>query len=258
MDLQPIPIFSDNYVWLLRQGHDAVVVDPGDAGPVRQVLAQGGLQLRAVLITHWHPDHIGGLPQLCDNQDVPVYGPLAEAERIPHLTHPLADGDTVEVLGRRFSVMATPGHTLGHIVYWHDDVLLCGDTLFSAGCGRLFEGTPAQMYASLSRLAALPDSTRIYCTHEYTAANLAFARAVDPDNADLKRYSEQVRELRSHNRPTLPSSLGLEKRVNPFLRCSDNGVRATLKSVLDIEPKDSVAVFAALRAWKDRFVTPKT
>lgn len=253
MDLQPIPIFSDNYVWTLSSGTEAVVVDPGDAEPVLQVLAARGLQLRAILITHWHPDHIGGLPQLLTRYPVPVYGPRAEAEKIRGLSHPLAEGDSVDVLGHRFDVMEVPGHTLGHIAYLHHDILLCGDTLFSAGCGRLFEGTPAQMHTSLSRLASLPAQTRVCCTHEYTAGNLAFALTVEPDNSEVRAHAGQVQAWRAVGQPSLPSSLGLERRINPFLRCDDATVRASAERHAGKSLTDPQAVFAVLRAWKDNF-----
>lgn len=235
MNIFAIPIFTDNYVWTLTEGSDAVLVDPGDAAPVLRELAARQLHLRAILITHWHPDHIGGLKTLCEKYPVPVYGPRAESARIPQLSHPLSEADTVQVLGHEFRVMETPGHTLGHIALFSGDILLCGDTLFSAGCGRLFEGTPQQMHTSLGRLALLADNTRVYCTHEYTAANVAFALSEEPDNPYLQAYAQQVRALRAQGRNTLPSSIGLEKRINPFLHCAD------------------VESFAALRKRKDIF-----
>lgn len=235
MKVFAIPIFQDNYVWVLHQGPEAAVVDPGDAAPVQEALAARGLDLRAILITHWHPDHIGGLPALSAEHRVPVYGPLAEAERIPGLTRTLRGGDSIEVLGARFEVLDLAGHTLGHIGYRSGDVLLCGDTLFSAGCGRLFEGTPEQMWASLSRLAALPPETRVFCTHEYTLANLAFAQALEPDNPDIRAHLTAVKDLRAAGQPSLPSQIALERRINPFLRCRD------------------AAEFAEKRRQKDRF-----
>ena len=252
MKIFPIPIFSDNYVWCLSRGAEAVVVDPGDAAPVQKYLDEAGLKLSAILITHWHPDHIGGLPALITQQAVPVYGPRAELPRIPQLTHTLGEGDVVKVLDVDFRVMEVPGHTLGHIAFQHDRLLLCGDTLFSAGCGRLFEGTPEQMQHSLARFAALPDDTRVYCTHEYTASNLAFALAVEPDNVEVQAYAAEVRALRARNQPTLPSSIGLEKRINPFLRSAEPSVRSAVARQAGAE----APTFAALRRWKDSFKSP--
>lgn len=257
MNIAAIPIFSDNYVWLLSEGADAVVVDPGDAAPVQRALAVQGLSLRAILITHWHADHIGGLAQLLSAHPVPVYGPEAEAERIPALTQALSNGDSIEVLGRRFEVLHVPGHTLGHIAFVHDDILLCGDTLFSAGCGRLFEGTAAQMQASLNRLVQLPENTRVYCTHEYTAANLAFAMVVEPGNTAVQEHARLVQALRKRHLPTLPSSLGLEKRINPFLRCAEPAIHRSVETHCGQQLTDTGAVFASLRRWKDTFTPPK-
>jgi hydroxyacylglutathione hydrolase len=252
IDVHAIPIFTDNYVWILTRGTDAVVVDPGDAGPVLDFLEARQLRLCAVLITHWHPDHIGGLSRLA-SAGVPVLGPAAEAARIPGLTRTVCEGDSVAVLDTEFEVLELPGHTLGHIAYRAGDLLLCGDTLFSAGCGRLFEGTPAQMHASLSRLAALPPQTQVYCTHEYTLANLAFALAVEPDNAELVRYAADIRRRRDAGQPSLPSTIGLERAINPFLR---NDIPAVVKaaSTWSGAPLDDpAAVFATLRRWKDGF-----
>ena len=220
MTVFPIPAFADNYLWLLIEGDEAVVVDPGEAAPVERELAARGLRLTAILVTHWHPDHIGGVTALRKNWDVPVYGPTAEAARIPTLTHLLREGDALTVLGQRFVVWETPGHTLGHIVYVGDGRLFCGDTLFSAGCGRLFEGTPEQMHASLQRLTQLRDDTQVFCTHEYTLSNLAYARTVEPQNAALLDYSARCEALRAKGQPTLPSTIGLERAINPFLRAA--------------------------------------
>jgi len=255
MDIRPIPIFNDNYVWTLSTGADVVVVDPGDAAPVLRELSARGQRLHGILITHWHPDHIGGLPQLLARHPVPVYGPQAEAEKIHGLTHRLAEGHVIEVLGHRFEVMELPGHTLGHIAYRCGDILLCGDTLFSAGCGRLFEGSPAQMYVSLAKLASLPAATRVYCTHEYTVANLAFARTVEPDNADLLRHQLQVEAWRAAGLPSLPSSIGLERRINPFLRCDHPVVRCCAERQAGMPLSSPGEVFAVLRRWKDNFPT---
>ncbi len=259
LELIPVPAFTDNYLWTLVRGGDAVVVDPGDAAPVENALADRGLRLVAILITHHHPDHIGGLKALLAKHQVPVYGPRRENATIRQLTVELVDGNQVDLLGRRFEVIEVPGHTLGHIAYYSaaDDlegpILLCGDTLFSAGCGRLFEGTPAQMHASLSRLAALPPATQIYCTHEYTMSNLAFAQAVEPRNAALLDHVARVRKLRSQNIPSLPSSIELELRINPFLRSDQPSVREAATTRAGHEPVDDVETFATLRAWKDVF-----
>jgi hydroxyacylglutathione hydrolase len=262
--ISAIPAFSDNYIWLLSAGRDAVVVDPGDARPVQAALAARQLDLRAILLTHHHPDHVGGVAALLQAAPLPVYGPRAEAERIGTITEPLDDGDAVTVLGHRFTVIAVPGHTLGHIAYYSpeaiDDgagVLFCGDTLFSVGCGRLFEGSPAQMLGSLQRLAALPGQTRVYCAHEYTSANLAFARVVEPGNVELAAYGERVRGLREQGQPSLPSTIAQERLVNPFLRSDSAAIRDALSEHAlrnhGASAASDVAAFAALRAWKDNF-----
>ncbi len=259
IDVHAIPAFTDNYLWLLVRGSSAVVVDPGDAVPVRATLASKGLNLAGILITHWHPDHIGGLPQLATH-DMPVYGPAAEAPRIPGLTQALKEGDRIEVLGTTFSVLELPGHTLGHIAYYsapsseaENGLLFCGDTLFSAGCGRLFEGTAQQMHAALTRLAALPAQTPVYCTHEYTLSNLAFAWAVEPDNPALRARITAVRELRARNLPSLPTDIGLERASNPFLRVDAPTVRKSAETWAATELATDAQVFAALRRWKDGF-----
>lgn len=240
---------------MLHDDRRALVVDPGEAQPVLTALAQHGLTLAAILVTHHHGDHTGGVDVLRRRTGAQVYGPATED--IPEPLQRLTDGDVVETLGLRLEVMLVPGHTAGHIAYWGqipdaDPVLFCGDTLFSASCGRLFEGTPAQMLASLTRLAALPDATRVCCAHEYTLGSLRFALAVEPDNSALQVYQAQALALRQQLSPTLPSSIGLEKAVNPFLRTH---LPTVVHAVQQIAPKadDPVAVFAALRTWKDKF-----
>jgi hydroxyacylglutathione hydrolase len=258
LQVHAIPTFSDNYVWLLQRGSRAVLVDPGDAAPVQRVLDERGLTLEAILITHHHPDHVGGVAQLVAKQSVPVPGPRAEADKIATLTQLLDDGDEVRVLGTRAQVIAVPGHTLGHIAfYFPDDALLfCGDTLFSGGCGRLFEGTAAQMLASLGRLAALPEDTAVYCAHEYTVSNLVFAQTVDTGNAAIADYRTRVDACRAARTPSLPSRIGIERAINPFLRTALASVR-TAVAAQSAEPlADQTAVFAELRAWKDRFKAP--
>ncbi len=256
MKLLPLPAFQDNYLWLLHDGRQALVVDPGDEAPVRACLEANGLRLVAILVTHHHPDHTGGVAALREATGATVWGPARE--RIPEPFTPLADGDAVEVLGLRFEVIDVPGHTAGHIAYHCAEVdgaplLFCGDTLFSGGCGRLFEGTPAQMHASLARLAALPGSTRVCCTHEYTLSNLRFARAVEPDNEDLRVYEAECVALRARGEPTLPALLAREQRINPFLRTAEPAVAAAARLHAGADPADPVAVLAAIRQWKNDF-----
>jgi hydroxyacylglutathione hydrolase len=256
MTLIPLPAFQDNYLWLLHDGGRALVVDPGDARPVLEHLERTGLQLEAILVTHHHPDHIGGVDALREATGARVWGPARE--RIPQPVTPLADGDRIEVLGIPFEVIDVPGHTAGHIAYYAAQVdgaplLFCGDTLFSGGCGRLFEGTPAQMLSSLSRLAALPGATRVCCTHEYTLGNLKFAVQVDPGNTDLAQYRRECEALREKGQPTLPSSIALERRINPFLRTREPAVAQAAHGYNAADPSDEVAVFAAIRQWKNEF-----
>jgi hydroxyacylglutathione hydrolase len=252
IDVVPVRAFRDNYIWTLRDARTAVVVDPGDAAPVIQYLEREGLALHAILITHHHADHIGGVPDLLAHHDVPVYGPAGEP--IPTLTRVVTGGDRVaiEPLGLSFEVLDIPGHTRAHIAYYGANMVFCGDTLFACGCGRVFEGTPAQMYASLARLAALPDDTRVFCAHEYTLSNIAFARAVDPGNDALLRREADDRGLRAADRPTVPTTIGREKATNPFLRCAEPAVAAAADTYRGVPAGNPVEVFAALRDWKNK------
>ena len=251
-DVIAIPAFKDNYVWLLRHDRSAVVVDPGDAGPVIDVLDREGLALAAVLVTHHHVDHQGGIAELLARDGAEVFGPADES--ITGLSRPLHGGESIrlDALGTHFDVLAVPGHTLGQLAYFGDGCLFCGDTLFGAGCGRLFEGTPAQMHASLSRLATLPDETRVYAAHEYTEGNLRFALAVEPDNPDVRRRMADVARLRAAGFSTLPSTVALEKATNPFLRCDQTDVMAAARSRFP-SASTPAEVFAVLREWKNTF-----
>ena len=247
--------FEDNYIWLIRgQSADRVaIVDPGDAEPVLAALEQQRLTPVAILCTHHHPDHVGGTEDILRHYSLPVYGPARE--RIPAITHKLKDGDRVALaeLGLEFEVLDVPGHTAGHIAYYGAGMLFCGDTLFSAGCGRLFEGTAEQMHTSLSRFAALPEKTGVYCAHEYTAANLRFALTVEPGNHDTRAHFEKTQALRARNTPTLPSTIGLERRINPFLRTGQAAVREAVSTHVARPLTGDAEVFAELRRWKDNF-----
>jgi hydroxyacylglutathione hydrolase len=255
MTLLALPAFADNYIWMLHDGARAVVVDPGDAAPVERALESLDLALAAILVTHHHADHVGGVEALRPRLQGPVYGPATE--RIPAPFVPLREGDAVEVLGWHFVVLDVPGHTAGHIAYVQQDapvapLLFCGDTLFSAGCGRLFEGTPAQMSTSLAKFAALQGDTQVCCTHEYTLSNLRFAAAVEPGNAARAAYEMHCTALRRQGRFTLPSSIGLELQINPFLRCREPEVVASARAQ-DASAHDDITVLAALREWKNRY-----
>jgi hydroxyacylglutathione hydrolase len=256
LEVSPVRAFSDNYIWLIRtpQGRDgAVVVDPGDARPVNVALDQHGLKLHAILVTHHHPDHVGGVAELAATHAARVYGPARES--MPCEVERLVDGDIVRLadLGLEFAVMDVPGHTLGHIAYHGHEALFCGDTLFSGGCGRLFEGSPAQMLDSLDRIAALPAATRVFCAHEYTLGNLRFAAEVEPGNATVLEALEATRVLRASDGISLPSTIGRERGMNPFLRCREPAVRAAAEAHVGRNLGEPVEIFAAVRTWKDGF-----
>jgi len=245
-----IPAFKDIYIWLLVCDGRAAVVDPGDAAPVIARLDEMQLRLETILITHHHDDHQGGVEELVARWQPRVFGPAGES--ITGCTDPLSGGETIDVLGQTVDVLPVGGHTRGHLAYYVPRAVFCGDTLFGAGCGRLFEGTPAQMSASLDRLAALPDDTKVYCAHEYTEANLRFAVAVEPENVALRARVERVAALRAAGLPSVPSTLGEEKATNPFLRCNESAVieAALGHAAVDASP---VAIFAAIRGWRNSF-----
>ncbi len=256
MHLIPIPAFTDNYIWMLHDGERALVVDPGEASGVRETLARLGLRLDTILITHHHADHTGGVPELREATGARVIGPAFE--NMPEPLARVSGGEHVDALGLRFEVIDVPGHTAGHIAYFcaaldGRPLVFCGDTLFSGGCGRLFEGTPGQMHDSLARLAALPGDTRVCCTHEYTLSNLAFAVAVEPGNTALQAYLARCQALRARGEPTLPSSIDTERAINPFLRTHVPPVVQAAQSRAPDSAGDPVSVLATLREWKNVF-----
>ncbi len=260
LELRPLPAFSDNYIWVFGQRGSAqvCVVDPGDASAVLRYLQEQQLKLEAILLTHHHADHIGGVQDLLNHAPVPVYGP--RSTRIPCVTHVVGAGDAVTIAATRFEVLEVPGHTLEHIAWFspasettREPILFCGDTLFGAGCGRMFEGTPKVMQASLQQLARLPPATRVCCAHEYTLSNLRFAAAVMPENAAVKQRSIRDQALRDAGIPTLPSQLADELATNPFLRCDKPDVVAAVQRHAPGGSSDPATIFGLLRRWKDTF-----
>lgn len=258
LSAERIPAFDDNYIWLLRdpQQPQVAIVDPGDAKPVLAAIEAENLQPVAILITHHHWDHTGGIAELLAAYPMPVYGPARET--IPHLTRALNGGEEIHIAGLEASlqVLDVPGHTAGHIAYYCENpgaqgLLFCGDTLFAGGCGRLFEGTPEQMHASLSRIASLPDDTAVYCAHEYTEANLVFARIAEPDNEQLQKRQQQVQQQRRQGQPTVPSLLGEEKATNPFLRFDEASIIRAAEGFAGCRLKNGAEVFGTVRHWKD-------
>lgn len=256
LQVTPVRAFTDNYIWLIHSPAEparVVVVDPGDAGPVERTLAERKLTLAGILITHHHGDHVGGVADLLRHRAVPIFGPATET--IPGNPQRLREGDRAGFadLALEFEVLDVPGHTAGHIAYVGHGAVFCGDTLFSAGCGRLFEGTAEQMHASLSKLAALPAETLVYCAHEYTLSNLKFGLAVEPDNAATARYHAECQALRARDEATIPSDIRRERNVNPFLRCGEQSVKQAAEAHAGRGLQSETEVFAVLRQWKDEF-----
>ena len=255
LQVTAVPAFADNYLWLIHNEQHAVVVDPGDASPINEALDSRQLTLVAILLTHHHADHAGGVSELINRWNVPVYGPAKE--KIAGVTHPLSENDSVNFaqLGLALHVLDVPGHTAGHIAYVERDQhwLFCGDTLFAGGCGRLFEGTAAQMTQSLAKLSALADDFDVYCAHEYTVSNLRFAVAAEPNNPRTAERLIAAQALRARGVATVPSTLGEEKLTNPFMRYREKSIADLLKSSGRLNNEDPIAAFAALREWKNSF-----
>ena len=249
----PVQAFNDNSIWTLVKDGNAAVVDPGDAAPVLDYLHNHQLTLTAILNTHHHADHVGGNSGLLEHFKVPVYGP--HEERIPTVSRQLCEGEkfVIDGIGVEMAVIEVPAHTRSHIAFYGADMLFCGDTLFAGGCGRIFEGTPAQMHSALGKLMALPDHTRVYCGHEYTLANLRFARAAEPGNPLVSAWEEQAAAQRARNEVTLPSTIGREKGANPFVRCDQPGIVATASQHAGRTLTEVVEVLAEIRLWKNNF-----
>lgn len=250
MEIIPLPAFDDNYIWVVCNAQQQIaIIDPGDAEPVLTAIDQHGWQPSAILLTHHHYDHTGGVAELAERYQLPIYGPASES--IPLVTHPLVEGETLDAAGLQLTVMETPGHTRGSICYLGDGVLFCGDTLFTGGCGRIFEGTPTQMFHSLERIRSLPPETLVYCAHEYTQANLRFARIAEPDNQQLQQRIQTVDTLRGHNLPTVPAPLQLELETNPFLRSHLPWVKSAAEHYAHTPLTGPAQVFTCVRNWKD-------
>ena len=251
--ITPIPAFKDNYIWLIENTDNAccAVVDPGDASPVLDALSERKLQCVAIIATHHHWDHTGGIAELLTHVDVPVYGPAHDG--IMEVSVPLSEGDqfAIDELNLRFNVLDIPAHTRGHIAVYTSDFVFTGDTLFLAGCGRIFEGDATQMFHALQKILTLPEDTLVYCGHEYTSANLRFAETVEPDNFNLQQRIADTDKLRTRALPTVPSTIKLELQTNPFLRCHLPSVQEKVEQYCSHRLADNVAVFAALRRWKD-------
>jgi len=253
-NVTPLPFGHDNYIWLINNGHHAALVDPGEALPALAALKKNGLELAAILLTHRHGDHTGGVREIVTHYPgVPVYGP--RRDDIASVDHPVDNGDKIfiEALELELQIIGVAAHTRGHIAYLGHSMLFCGDALFSAGCGRIFEGTPSDLELALERLAQLNDDTRVYCAHEYTLANLAFARTVEPDNAIRDQYAAHCEALRSQGAPTLPSTIAIERAINPFLRTDVKSIIDSVEAYCGTRPVNMQICLAALRAWKDVF-----
>ena len=254
IEVTPLKAFTDNYIWALVSKESVYVVDPGDPNPVLDFLSENNFILEGILITHHHYDHTGGIKTLTDRYDVPVYGPVNYS--IEGITHKLRENDCISIFNQDFKIFEVPGHTLDHIAYYSDSdqkLLFCGDTLFSGGCGRLFEGTPAQMHDSLQKLKSLSPETLVYCTHEYTENNLNFAVVVNNENEYLKNYYSEVKIKRKNDEITLPSSIQKELEINPFLRLTDENIISNASDFSSIDINKEVDTLTAIREWKDNF-----
>ena len=260
LKVTPILAFTDNYIWLISNPDtkEVWVVDPGDAQPVLDKLASTGETLAGILVTHHHLDHTGGIAALLEHKNVPVIGP--HNDNIPTLTQQVKEGDSVDAAGHSFKVIEIPGHTLDHIAFVYDNAeksaVFCGDTLFAGGCGRVFEGTAEQMHDSLNKLAALHKDTMVYCAHEYTQSNLYFAREVSPDDQGIRDRLSRTATKRRHKRPTVPTPLFIEMETNPFLRCGEEGIKASIEAHSGKNISSTTEVFAEMREWKNNFVDP--
>ena len=255
-EIFPIRAFADNYMWTLVEGDQAIVVDPGEAKPIIEAFGAKNLDLKSIIITHHHFDHTGGVVELKEHFNCDVYGP--SGGHIEGISSPLSDNEEFDLLGKKFIALHTPGHTLDQLAYYSeeacsDPILFCGDTLFSAGCGRIFEGTPLQMHDSLSRFANLPDNTKVYCGHEYTQSNLTFAVTVEPDNQFIHDKIKEVNKLRDQDKATLPSDIASELKINPFMRCEESSVVDAATEYSGQEPKEPHEVLRVIRDWKDNF-----